>query len=385
MSVVEPTAQQLRKQGGMKWTTFPGSIGAWVAEMDFGVADPIRDAVAELNRTALFGYLPPSLKNELCAATAAWVAAHHGWDIPSEWVFPVPDVLKGFEAAITYHSEPGSPIVVPTPAYMPFLTIPKLLGREVIQVPMIKSGRSWELDLAGIAEALSSGGMLVFCNPHNPLGKVHSTDEMLTLADVVESNNARVFADEVHSALIFTEAWHVSYANISESAANHTVTAVSASKAWNLPGLKCAQFVVSNERDANVWAKIGGFVGRCVANSGVVATIAAYRHGEQWLAEVKGYLKRNRKLLRNLVDQYLPEVGYIEPDATYLAWMDCRAYNLAPTPRDFFLGRANVAMVDGALCGDVGVGHVRFNFATTRAITEEAFAAMGGALAASSQ
>jgi cystathionine beta-lyase len=205
-------------------------------------------------------------------------------------------------------------------------------------------------------------------NPHNPLGRVFGVAEQLALAEVVEAAGARVFSDEIHAPLVHPGAVHRPYASLSPATARHTVTATSASKAWNLPGLKTAQLILSNAEDAALWAEVGFLFGHGASTPGVLAATVAYESGEQWLDGVLRYLDGNRRLLGELLAEHLPGVGYAPPEGTYLAWLDCRALDLPGSAGDFFLERAGVALVDGPACGAPGEGHVRLNFATPRPV-----------------
>ena len=182
------TAAMLRARGSYKWTApNPPGPGAAVAEMDFGAAPPILDALAGLSADAKFGYLPPPLADELAAACADFQQRRYGWEVDPALVHNVPDVLKALEIAITRFSRPGSPVILPTPAYMPFLTVPGFLGREIIQVRMAGDAGFFRLDLDAISAAFRAGGhLLIFCNPYNPLGRVFTAGEMAQLTDVVD-------------------------------------------------------------------------------------------------------------------------------------------------------------------------------------------------------
>ncbi|WP_246464956.1 MalY/PatB family protein [Ruania alkalisoli] len=380
----EPTADQLRAAGSMKWTSFPGKIGAWVAEMDFGTAGPITRALHEAVDAGIFGYLPAATSLRMSEAYTAWAARHYGWQVDPADVHPVADVLAALELTIEFFTEPGSAVVLPTPAYMPFLTVPLLHGRRIIQVPMAREGERYVYDLDALDAAFADGGgLLVLCNPHNPIGRVLERAEMVAVSEVVERHGARVFSDEIHAPLVYAPGRHVPYASVSETAAGHTITATSASKAWNLPGLKCAQVVVSNDADRARWREHGKSFEHGAANLGVVANTAAYTEGGLWLTEVLTYLDGNRRRLAELVAEHLPGVRYTPPEGTYLAWLDFREVELpesAASPTAFLASRADVATTDGAMCGDAGQGFVRYNFATPRPIMEETIAAMGRAL-----
>jgi cysteine-S-conjugate beta-lyase len=368
------TVATLRARGSFKWTApGPDGLGAAVAEMDFGAAPPILDALAGLSATANFGYLPPPLADELAGACAEFIARRYGWQADPADIHPIPDVIKGLELAITQFSRPGSPVILPTPAYMPFLIVPKFLGREIIQVPMLDDGTGFfTFDLDGIDAAFRAGGqLLIFCNPYNPLGRVFRADEMTQLTEVVDRHDGRVFADEIHAPLVYPGQRHIPYAATSETAAGHTLTATSASKAWNLPGLKCAQVILTNEADRKRWADMGMFASHGASNPGVVANIAAFRYGEPWLDEVLGYLDDSRRLLAGLVRQHLPGVRYRPPDGTYLAWLNCAALDLPQSPGELITDQARITVVDGPAFGTGVAGSFRFNFATPQPILAE--------------
>lgn len=367
------TVAELRRRGSVKWTVpGPGGFGAGVAEMDFGAAPAILDALAGLSADAKFGYLPLPLAEELAAACADFQRRRYGWDVDPAQVRNVPDVLRALQVAITQFSRPGSPVILPTPAYMPFLTVPGFLGREIIQVRMRAEDGRYTMDLDAIDDAFRRGGhLLIFCNPYNPLGRVFTTAEMAQLSGVVEARGGRVFADEIHGPLVYPGMRHIPYASTSDAAAAHTLTATSASKAWNLPGLKCAQVILTSEADRRRWDDLAFFATHGASNPGVAANIAAFTRGEAWLDEVVGYLDNSRRLLADLLARHLPGVRYRTPDGTYLAWLDCTELDLPGSPGELITERAHVTVVDGPAFGAGGPGGFRFNFATPQPILTE--------------
>ncbi len=377
------TADDLREQGSLKWTAYGGdAIGAFVAEMDFGVAPPITKALHAAVERGTFGYLPPALRAGLAAACARWYERRYGWSVDPATVQPVADVLAGFTLVIEHFSRPESPIILPTPAYMPFRTLPPRHGRRVIEVPMALDGDRYVMDLDGIDRAFRAGGhLLVICNPHNPTGRVFTVEELRKVTEVVDRHGGRVFSDEIHAPLTYPGHPHVPYASTSETAAAHTITATSASKAWNLSGLKCGQLILTSRSDIDTWRRIGEGLEYSPSTLGVIANAAAYHSGRRWLDDVLTYLDGNRLALRDLLGKFLPQIHYTPPEGTYLAWLDCRDLGVA-TPAAFMLDAAGIAVIDGAECGEGGRGHVRFNFATPRPIIEQAVARLAHAVAA---
>jgi cystathionine beta-lyase len=203
---------------------------------------------------------------------------------------------------------------------------------------------------------------------------------MTAVAEVVDRNGGRVFSDEIHAPLVYDGHRHVPYASLSETAAAHSVTATSASKAWNIPGVKCAQLVLTNDADTATWAEVGLYYEHGPSTLGLAANAAAYRHGGPWLEEVLAHLDGSRRLLGNLLAEQLPEVGYTAPEGTYLAWLDCRGLGLGDHPADFFRSAARVALTDGPLCGRAGAGFARYTFATPRDVLAQTVAQLAEAV-----
>lgn len=377
------TAASLRERGALNWSTHPEAIGSFVAEMDFGCAPEIVAALHAGVDGLRFGYLPPVLIADMSQACAGWLAERYAWDVPPDDIRPVGDVIAGLEIAIEHFSRPGSAVVVPTPAYKHFLDVPLRTGREVVEVPMVLVADRWEFDLQGLDRAFAGGGgLLILCSPHNPLGRVFDRDELAAVAEVADRRGVRVFADEIHCPLILPGATHTPYATVSPATAGHSVTALSASKAWNLAGLKCAQVVLTNAADRATWAALGLAAEIATSNLGLIANAAAFRSGGGWLRGVLAYLDRNRFRLGELAAQHLPEAVYRQPEGTYLAWLDFTASGLGDRPGAFFLEHAGVALTEGADCGASGRGCVRLSLATPQPILVEIIERMTDALAA---
>lgn len=376
------TIDQLRASGSYKWSTYPEAIGAFIAEMDFGVAPEISSALTR-SVEALVGYPTPELVSGMSEATARWLRDEYSWDVLPERIRPVGDVLIAMRATIDHFTAPGSKIVLPTPAYMPFLKIPPMHDREIVEVPLLLEGDRYVFDLDGLERAFADGGgMLILCNPYNPVGRVFTRDELLAVSEIVERHGGRVFADEIHAPLVFAPHRHIPYASISEAAAGHTITSTSASKAWNLPGLKTAQVILSNDADAEIWATPVVTRNELLAsNPGIIANTAAYDHARGWLADTHAYLDGNRILLEELLAEHIPAIGYTPAEGSYIAWLDARGLGIEGSPADFFREEAGVALTDGIACGAAGEGFLRFILATPRPIIEQAVRQMAAALA----
>ncbi|WAC66005.1 aminotransferase class I/II-fold pyridoxal phosphate-dependent enzyme [Agrococcus sp. SL85] len=372
----------LERPSSRKWSLHPGTIGAWVAEMDFGTAPAVREALQRAVVDDVLGYLSPATAADLAEATALHQAREHGWAIDPERVHAVSDVMAALGVAVEEYTPEGSAVIVPTPAYMPFLTYLERLGRPVVQVPGVVVGGRWQHDLDGIDRAFAAGARtLVLCNPHNPTGTVLPREELRAISEIVERHGGRVFADEIHAAIRYDGRAHVPYASVSAAAAGHAITGTSASKAWNIPGLKAAQLITSNEADEAVYRRFGFAVVHGASTLGVIASAAAYRDGGHWLAGTVRYLQGNRDLLASLLAARLPQVAWRPPEATYLAWLDLAALGIDGSPAELLRERAGVTLTDGALCGAGSERHVRLVFATPAPVLAEAVDRLADALA----
>ena len=377
------TVDRLRHNGSLKWTEYPGSLGAWVAEMDFGTAPGVIEAAQQTLASGLTGYAPSSLVRDMQQATSQWLENRFGWRVESDQIRPINSVAAALDAAIMHFSpkhRPDAPLVLLTPAYMPFISAASRFGRNSKQVAMLETETGWELDWTALEQALSGGALLVLVNPHNPIGKVYSHDELQRISLLVEATGSRVFSDEIHSPLIYSGSTHIPYGSISTIAAGHSITAVAANKAFNLPGLKCAQLVLTNDVDRTVWSRVGEVPEHAAANVGLAATTAAYRTGSGWLDGVTDYLDESRILLGDLIAEHLPQVRYRAPQGTYLAWLDFSRLALEPNPAQFFLTEAQVALTSGNACGKGGSGFVRLNFATPGPVLAGMIHRMGAAV-----
>jgi cystathionine beta-lyase len=338
----------------------------------------VRAAINDAVDREDFGYVAADL-TDLTSSCAAFHRERYGWPVSPARIFPVADVLTGIGAALDALVEPGAPVVVPTPAYPPFFEVIELTGRPPVATPMALEGGRDALDFDAIDRALAAGARAVLlCNPHNPTGRVFTPEELTALADVVDRHGARVVADEVHAPLVYPGAQHVPYATVSGTTADHAITITSASKAFNLAGLKCAQVIASNHDDATLWRAMRVFEVAGATPIGIAASTAAYRDGVGWLHDLVAYLDGNRRALDDLLREHLPGVVWRPPEATFLAWLDCTALGV-DDPARFFLDRGRVALSDGPPFGPGCEQHVRLNFATSRTLLERVVGAMADA------
>lgn len=372
---------RLRERQSVKYRAYgPDVIPAWIAEMDFPLAEPIARALHEAIDRSDTGY-PSGI--ELREAFSEFAARTWQWDVPAARVTGVPDVLCGVEWAIRLLTAPGDGVVINTPVYPPFFsTIRDIVERRIVEVPLAQSADgAYSLDLASLADAFARPDVtaLLLCSPHNPSGTVPSRAELQQIAALAREHGVVVIADEIHAPLCLVGAQHTPYLSVAGDDAN-AVALVAASKAWNLPGLKCAQ-LVATERTAPIMRdRLPKEVVYGTGHLGIIATVAAYREGDPWLQEVLGILDRNRHLMGEQLRVHVPRAGYVMPEASYLAWIDLSDYGLGDDPSEMLLKRARVAVNAGPTFGRGGDGHVRLNLATSPAILAQIVERIGDAL-----
>jgi cysteine-S-conjugate beta-lyase len=359
------TEADLRARADLNWAAAPGGVlPAWVAEMDYAPCPAVVGAVTAAVRGWRMGYPPRAAMGRLRTATAGFVDRRYGWALDPRLVIGTGDVMAGVMLALSVLCE-DAPVVVPTPAYPPFLEAVPLTGRELVTVPLDPDATLAVLDLDRIDAALSAGARTVLlCNPHNPWGRSWTAAELAELRDVVRRHGARVISDEIHAPLVLAGARHTAYASL-EGTADHVTTLVSASKAFNLAGLKCAQIVTGTLGDARTLAGLAVVANHGVSPLGIEANIAAYDDGGPWLDSALAHLEGNRELFADLVAEQLPRARMRPLEATYLAWLDLRAYGVEE-PAALALERGRVMVRDGKDFGPGGAGHVRVNLATSR-------------------
>jgi cystathionine beta-lyase len=355
-------------------------IPAFVAEMDFKVAPSIQAAIDELAGKQDYGYGQITQAVPLFEAFSEWMARRHNWRPDPTLTQAQTYVIQGVVATLVAFSEPGDGIIVQPPIYPPFLKFTADSGRRVIENPLVDDGNRFVVDVEGLDRVASQATMILLSNPHNPSGRVLTRGELESIATIAAAHNLTIVSDEIHSDLIYSGPKHIPMETI-DAAAARTVTLTSATKGFNIPGLRTsiAHFgspELMARYDKTFPAHLLGGPNRI----GIAATTAAWREGEEWLNSVMAYLDRNRRR----VAEWAAEVnlGHHLPESTYLAWLDCRRLDLPAdsTPQKHFLENAKVALSAGLDFGESGRGHVRLNFATSEMILEEILGRLGGAL-----
>ncbi|MEH0548737.1 aminotransferase class I/II-fold pyridoxal phosphate-dependent enzyme [Streptomyces sp. B21-105] len=373
------TLDLLRRRTSMKWRTYPADVlPLWVAEMDVPLAEPVVHAVTRALTLGDTGY---PTGTAYAQALVEFAAKRWGWDgLAVERTAIVPDVMLGVVEMLKLVTAPGDAVVVNPPVYPPFFAFVAHMDRRIAEAPLGADGR---LDLEVLEQAyrraVADGGRAahLLCSPHNPTGTVHTARELAAVAALADRYGVRVVADEIHAPLAAPDGGFVPY--LAVPGTQNGLSLMSASKGWNLAGLKAALAVAGPDAAADL-ARMPEEVGHGPSHVGVLAHTAALSEGTDWLDALLAGLDDNRRLLTALLAEHLPGVGYRPGEATYLAWLDCRAVDLGDDPAAVFLERGRVALSPGTDFGTGGAGHVRLNLATSPEILTEGVRRMAAAV-----
>jgi len=365
-----------------KWHKYPPDVlPLWVADMDFRSPEPVIRALRERVEHGVFGYGVE--QPEFYEVFLDRLQTRYGWRVSPEAILVIPGVIPGFNLAARALTAAGDGLLLQTPVYPPIGRVPDNVGltSDEMQLDLQPDGR-YAIDFERFEAAIGERTrMFLLCNPHNPVGRVFRRDELERMAEVCLRRGLLICADEVHCELTFSRQRHVPIASLDAEIAARTITLMAPSKSFNLPGLKCAVAIIPNAslREKFVAAQLD--LVRAVNVLGYTAALAAYRDGQPWLDALLRYLEANRDFVVEYARSKLPGVRAASPEATYLAWLDCREADLPDSdPYTFFLDEARVALTDGKAFGRGGAGFVRLNFACPRATLAEGLDRMRHAL-----
>ena len=369
----------LRQRRSYKWRSYPADVlPAFVAEMDFSLAGPVVRAVNAALAIGDSGYGHPGVLGE---AFGQFAADRLGWAADPARVFPIPDVMTGLAEVVQALTPPGSGVVVNPPVYPPFLFRFGFTGRPIVPAPLARdaAGR-YDLDLAAVDRALGQPGVgtYLLCSPHNPTGSVWTRAQLHAVADLCQRHGVLLVVDEIHAPLVLAGAEYVPFLSIEHELTAHAFSFTSASKGWNIPGLKCGLAVAGSAAGGKLIARLEEAL--LPGHLGVLASVAAFTDGRPWLDAVRGQLDENRQQLGRLLADQLPQARYQPPQASFLAWIDCREMGLPAEPAEVFLDRGRVALSPGPDFGPEGRGYARLNMGTSPELLGEAVRRMATAV-----
>ncbi|OFW77177.1 MAG: cystathionine beta-lyase [Alicyclobacillus sp. RIFOXYA1_FULL_53_8] len=374
--------------GSVKWDGRQARFGSsdaiplWVADMDFRSPEPVMAALRSRVEHGIYGYTMAT--DGYYQAMIDWLSRRQGWQVEREWISHAPGVVPGLGFLLLALTEPGDKVIIQTPVYYPFKRVIEAHGRTVLANPLqYKDGR-YEMDLEDLARKVDDAKVLILSNPHNPVGRVWTREELEGLGDVCAEAGVVVISDEVHADLVFKPHRHTPFASISEKLAQNSVTCIAPSKTFNLAGFHTAAMITPNpELRKRYEDMLNTFSMNWINTTGAVALEAAFNHGDDWLDQVLYYLKENLDFLTLFFSRRMPEVKVVQPEGTYLVWLDFSALNLEPKQLDeLMLKQAKVALDEGHLFGTDGTGFQRLNLACPRPLLASALEEMAKAVEA---
>jgi cystathionine beta-lyase len=341
-------------------------IPMWVADMDFKTPDFIVEALHKRMEHEIYGY---SFRSpEYFSSIINWVRTRHNWTLEKEWISFCPGIVPALNFCTLAFTQPGDGIIVQPPVYFPFFSAAESHGRKLIYNKLLESEGKWAMDYESLVDGIDADTkMIIISNPHNPIGRVWNPEELYNLADICLKNNILIISDEIHCDLVLPGYTHTPMATLSPEIAENTITLLAPSKTFNLAGLSTSSVIISNPAIRKTFNRyvdnlhIGG--GNIFGN---IASEAAYTHGHDWLDGLVGYIDTNIEYVKDYCVRLIPEIIPIQPEATYMIWLDCRKLKMSGKElQNFFVNKAGIGMNEGSVFGPGGEGFMRMNVGTT--------------------
>lgn len=355
-----------------KWTNYPRDVlPMWVADADFPTAPQIQQALQRQMEHGVLGYEAPTKK--FLMRIAERMKMLYNWDVDPDWIVYTAGVNNGYNIAARILCPPGKGYLIQTPVYNEFHETEYKTGirqRTARLAEKVEGSRiRYEVDFDAFEREVKRSGMFLLCHPHNPIGRIYSKDELKRMAEICIENGVTIVSDEIHSELLLGDAVFSPTAGVSHEIEKHTITLISASKAFNVPGLACAFAIIPDEKLRKQFQDAANGMSFEVSTPGLTATYIAYSgRADGWLKALRRYLTENRDFILQFVQTHLPGVRLTKPDATYLLWLDFSACQLQPSPYEFLLKEAKVGLSNGVRFGEGSEQFVRLNFGTSRKI-----------------
>lgn len=346
----------------------------WVADMDFKAPKCVQNEIKAKAKHGIFGYSVPN--QDYYNAVKKWMKFQHNFEIESQWIINTPGVVFAIALAIRAFTEPGESVLIQTPVYYPFKNVIEQNNRKVVKNSLFEKDGKWQIDFDDFENKILANHikLFIFCSPHNPVGRVWTHKELERINEICLKNNVIVFSDEIHNDFILSPNQHTVYSTLSEEAAQNSIVATSATKTFNLAGLQFSTIFIKNEKLRIKVLREKSKTGYDEPNIiGLVATVAAYKNGLIWLSELKKYLARNLEFVRNYLHEKIPKIKLIEPEGTYLLWLDFNAFALSDDELDnVIVNKAKLWLDRGTMFGEEGKGYQRLNIASPRTVIKEA-------------
>jgi len=344
----------------------------WVADMDFRSPPAVIDALVARAEHGIYGYTFPT--DSYYEALQDWVARRHGWEVKRDWILLTPGLVPALNMLVQTFVAPGEKVLIQPPVYYPFFWAVEDNGAEIVSNSLINENGRYRMNFDDLAQKASDPAvkMVILSNPHNPVGRVWTPDELTQFGEICLENDVLVVSDEIHCDLIYSDHVFTSFARLGDDFRQKSVICSSASKTFNLAGLQTSSVIISDKELREQFAGTIKRNGVFLANPfGIIAAEAAYNHGEAWLAEVMVYIEDNYRFMKSYLAEHLPQLKIVHPEATYLVWVDCRELGMDLVARkQLMMEQARVHLDEGELFGPQGEGFERFNIACPRSVLE---------------
>lgn len=357
-------------------------ISMWIADMDFETVPEVTEALIKRASHGIYGY--SSNSDSYYEAIINWMKNRHEWNVKKEWIILNPGVVMAVSALIRTFTHPGDKVVIQKPIYYPFFKCIENNGCHIVDNPLKFDGDRYEMDFEDLDVKLSDPRvkLMILCSPHNPTGRVWTREELIKVGKLCLKHSVLIISDEIHSDLVYKEYKHTPFAYISQEFRDASITCTAPSKTFNLAGLQTSNIIIPNEKLRKEYKLTLENIGINRLNLfGYIACETAYTHGEAWLNELLDYLKENKEFVKTFIKEKIPKLKVIEPEGTYLLWIDCRALNMDINKlKEFMLKDVGVAFDEGYIFGEVGKGFERMNIACPRSVLEKALIKMEQAI-----
>lgn len=362
-----------RQTNCVKWDEVGQDIlPMWVADMDFKSSPAIIAALEARARNGVFGYSGGFAG--WYASLGRWMQKRYGWEVKPEWISTSPGVVPALDMLVRAFTNPGERVIIQPPVYPPFFRVVRGNGRQLVENPLYYDGQRYRMDLEHLKRQLESGAkLMILCSPHNPVGRVWTREELSALGELCLEHDTLVVSDEIHSDLVFSGCRHTVLASISPEFEQNCVICNAPSKTFNIAGIQASNIIIPNPRLRAAYRRVLSTGELGLPNVfAVTAVEAAYNHGEAWLEEMLAYVRNNLDYMTDFMANKIPAIKVIEPEGTYLVWLDFRGLGLDDEQLDLFLReKARLALSSGRIFGAAGSGFQRMNIACPRALLQE--------------
>ncbi|NFV74479.1 pyridoxal phosphate-dependent aminotransferase, partial [Clostridium botulinum] len=349
-------------------------ISMWIADMDFETVPEVKEEIINRAHHGIYGYTATT--ESYYKEVVNWMKKRHGWNIKKEWITNTPGIVMAVNTIVRTFTHSGDKVLLQRPIYYPFFKAINNNGCHIVNNPLKFDGKRYEMDFEDLDNKLSDPRVkiMILCSPHNPTGRVWTKEELVKVGNLCLKHNVLVISDEIHSDLIYKPNKHIPFAAICKEFADISITCTAPSKTFNLAGLQGSNIIISNERLMNEFKIAMENIGLSRLNIfAYIACEAAYKYGEQWVEELIDYLQENKEFAKKFIEEKVPMLKVIEPEGTYLLWIDCRELKMSKEElEEFMLKEAGVAFDEGYIFGEEAIGFERMNIACPREVLKEA-------------